>query len=133
MNVFEKNFHYLTVIMDPNICYNVLNSLCIKFDKKTPEQFPQTTTVTDLTSVTTDKCARFPWPNRCKGYVWFVVGFGIDGFPAKLIKYPNLYSISAANARLSQVVVEVSNHKDKGELPVLTRFTNLDNQTGILN
>jgi hypothetical protein len=50
----------------------------------------------------------------------------IDGFPAKLIKYSNLYSISAASARLSQVVVGVSNHNDKDELPVLTRFTNLD-------
>jgi hypothetical protein len=33
-------------------------------------------------------------------------------------KYSNLYSISAANARPSQVVIGVSNHKDKGELPV---------------
>jgi hypothetical protein len=50
----------------------------------------------------------------------------------KLIKYPNLYSISAASARLSQIVVGVSNHKDKGELLVLASFTNLDNQTRVL-
>jgi hypothetical protein len=50
----------------------------------------------------------------------------------KLIKYPNLYSISAASARLSQVVFGVSNHKDKGELPILVSFTNLDNQTRVL-
>jgi hypothetical protein len=56
-----------------------------------------------------------------------------DEFSAKLIKYLNLYSISVASVQLSQVVVGVSNHKDKGELPVLTRFTNLDNQTGVLN
>jgi hypothetical protein len=53
-------------------------------------------------------------------------------YSAKLIKYSNLYSISAASARLSQVVVGVSNHKDKGELPVLASFTNLDNRTRVL-
>jgi hypothetical protein len=52
-------------------------------------------------------------------------------YSAKL-KYPNLYLISAASARLSQVVVGVSNHKDKGELPVLASFTNLDNRTRVL-
>jgi hypothetical protein len=53
-------------------------------------------------------------------------------YSAKLIKYPNLYSISAASARPSQVVDGVSNHKDKGELPVLTSFTNLNNRTRVL-
>jgi hypothetical protein len=56
-----------------------------------------------------------------------------DGFPGKLIKYPNLYLISAASARLSQVVVRVSNHKDNTELSVLISFTNPDNRTDILN
>jgi hypothetical protein len=56
-----------------------------------------------------------------------------DGFSAKLINYPNLYSISATSARLSQLVIGVSNHNDKGELSVLIRFTNLDNRIGILN
>jgi hypothetical protein len=53
-------------------------------------------------------------------------------YSAKLIKYSNLYSIPAASAQLSQVVVGVSNHKDKGELPVLANFTNLDNRTRVL-
>jgi hypothetical protein len=42
-------------------------------------------------------------------------------------------SILAASVRPSQVVVGVSNHKDKGELSVLIRFTNLDNQTSVWN
>jgi hypothetical protein len=55
-----------------------------------------------------------------------------DVYYAKPIKYSNLYSISAASVRLSQVVVRVSNHKDKGELSVLVSFTNLDNRTRVL-
>jgi hypothetical protein len=55
-----------------------------------------------------------------------------DVYSAKLIKYSNLYLISAASVRLSQVVVGVSNHKDNGELSVLASFTNLDNRTRVL-
>jgi hypothetical protein len=43
-------------------------------------------------------------------------------------KYSIFYSISAASAQPSQVVIGVSNHKDNDELLVLTSFTNLDNQ-----
>jgi hypothetical protein len=56
----------------------------------------------------------------------------LDVYSAKLIKYLNLYLISAASVRLSQVVVGVSNHKDNGELPVIASFTNVDNRTGVL-
>jgi hypothetical protein len=55
-----------------------------------------------------------------------------DVFSAKLIKYPNLYSILAANTQLSQVVVGVSNHKDKSELPILVSFTNLEKNGGFV-
>jgi hypothetical protein len=55
-----------------------------------------------------------------------------DVYSTKLIKYPNLYLISAISARLSQVIVRVSNHKDKEELPVLISFTNIDNRTRVL-
>jgi hypothetical protein len=54
----------IRVFTDLNIHYNGLNCLCIKFDQKTPEQFPQTSVVIDLISIAKDKGVRVPRPNR---------------------------------------------------------------------
>jgi hypothetical protein len=54
-----------------------------------------------------------------------------DVYSAKLIN-ALIFTHLAASVRLSQVVVRVSNRKDKGELPILVSFTNLDNRTRVL-
>jgi hypothetical protein len=52
-------------------------------------------------------------------------------YSAKLINTLIYTQFQPQSARLSQVVVGASSHKDKGELSVLASFTNLDNRTRV--
>jgi hypothetical protein len=55
-----------------------------------------------------------------------------DVYSAKLINILIYIQFQPQSVRPNQVVVGVSNHKDKDELPVIVSFTNLDNRTGVL-